>query len=55
MPVIYIRAVAVREDWQGRGLSAALVVDALRKCVDIADRIGAAAMVLDVLRDAYFE
>ena len=32
IPVIYIRAVAVREDMQGKGLGTALVVDAMRRC-----------------------
>lgn len=55
VPVIYIRAVAVRKDRQGKGLGAALVIDALRKCLAIADQLGAAAVVLDVLRDDHFE
>lgn len=55
VPVIYIRAVAVREDMQGQGLGTALVVDAMRRCLDIADQLGAAAIVLDVLDDDHFE
>lgn len=55
VPVIYIRAVAVRADRQGRGLGAALVIDALRRCLGIADRLGAAAVVLDALRDEWFD
>ncbi|WP_172293812.1 GNAT family N-acetyltransferase [Pseudoruegeria sp. HB172150] len=55
IPVIYIRAVAVREDMQGKGLGTALVVDAMRRCLGIADQMGAAAIVLDVLRDDHFE
>jgi GNAT superfamily N-acetyltransferase len=49
VPVIYIRAVAVREDMQGKRLGTALVVDALKRCLDISDQMGAAAVVLDVL------
>jgi GNAT superfamily N-acetyltransferase len=53
VPVIYLRADAVRQDMQRRGLGTALMVDAMRRCRDIADRIGAAAIILDVLRDAH--
>lgn len=55
VPVIYIRAVAVREDWQGDGLGTALLIDAMGRCAGIADRMGAAAIVLDVLKDDKFE
>lgn len=55
IPVIYIRAVAVRIDMQGQGLGTALVVDAMKRCLGIADQMGAAAIVLDVLEDANFE
>jgi GNAT superfamily N-acetyltransferase len=49
VPVIYIRAVAVREDMQGKRLGTALVIDAMTRCIGIADQMGAAAIVLDVL------
>lgn len=55
IPVIYIRAVAVRRDMQGKGLGTALVVDAMRRCLGIAGQMGAAAIVLDVLEDDHFE
>ena len=55
VPVIYIRAVAVREDMQGKHLGTALVVDALRRCLGIADQMGAAAAVLDVLDGGDFD
>ena len=55
VPVIYIRAVAVRSDQQGRGLGTALLIDAMRRCAGIAEQMGAAAIVLDVLRDAHFD
>lgn len=55
IPVIYIRAVAVRSDMQGKGLGTALLVDAMTRCRGIADQMGAAAIVLDVLEDAYFD
>lgn len=55
IPVIYIRAVAVREDMQGKGLGTALVINAMQRCLEIADQMGAAAIVLDVLQDDHFE
>lgn len=55
IPVIYIRAVAVHESMQGKGLGTALVIDALNRCIDITDQMGAAAIVLDVLQDTHFD
>ena len=55
IPVIYLRAAAVREDKQGVGLGTALVIDALKRCLEIADRMGAAAIALDVLHDDHFD
>lgn len=52
VPVIYLRTVAVRQDRQGQGLGTALVIDAMRRCLGIADQMGAAAIVLDVLENA---
>jgi len=55
VPVIYIRAVAVHEGLQGKGLGTALVIDAIKRCVLIAEQMGAAAIVLDVLKDDHYE
>ena len=55
VPVIYIRAVAVREDMQGKRLGTALVIDAMERCIGIADQMGAAAIVLDVLDGDHFD
>ena len=55
IPVIYLRAVAVHRDRQGQGLGTALLVNAMRRCVDLSDDVGAAAIVLDVLRDEGFD
>lgn len=55
VPVIYIRAVAVHVDRQGQGLGTALLINAMRRCIGIADQMGAAAIVLDVLEDEHFE
>jgi len=55
VPVIYIRAVAVREDMQGKRLGTALIVDAMKRCLGIAGQMGAAAIVLDILDGGDFE
>lgn len=55
IPVIYIRAVAVHVNQQGKGYGKALVIDAMKRCLAIADQMGAAAIVLDVLEDAHVE
>ncbi|MBD0866066.1 MAG: GNAT family N-acetyltransferase [Rhodobacteraceae bacterium] len=54
IPVIYIRAVAVHKNMQGKGYGTALMVDAMRCSLKVADQIGVAAIVLDVLRDDHF-
>ena len=55
IPVIYLRAVAVHRDQQGQGLGTALLIDAMRRCVALSEDVGAAAIVLDVLRDEDFD
>ena len=55
IPVIYIRAVAVRENMQGKRLGTALVIDAMNRCLGIAGQMGAAAIVLDVLEGGHFD
>ncbi len=55
IPVIYLRALAVRQDQQGQGLGTALMIDAMRRCLAISDQMGAAAIVLDVLTDPQAE
>lgn len=55
IPVIYIRAVAVRENMQGKRLGTALVIDAMNRCLGIAGQMGAAAIVLDVLDGGHFD
>ena len=55
IPVIYIRAVAVRKDIQGKGLGTALLLDAMKRSLVITEQLGAAAITLDVLEDQHFE
>jgi GNAT superfamily N-acetyltransferase len=47
--------VAVHRDRQGHGLGTALLIAAMRRCVALSDEVGAAAIVLDVLRDEGFD
>lgn len=39
---------------QGRGLGTALMIDAMKRCLSISEQMGAAAIVLDVLKDENF-
>ena len=55
IPAIYIRAVAIREDLQGKGLGTALLINAMNRCLHISSQIGAAAIVLDVLDGENFD
>ena len=48
IPAIYLSLVAVARAWQGRRLGTALMVHAIRRAIDIADQIGASALILDV-------
>ena len=55
VPAWYIKAVAVDLEWQGRGIGNALMIDAMRRAAALSEQAGAAAIVLDVLRDDGFE
>lgn len=55
IPATYIKAVAVHEDWHGNGIGQALMVHALRQSMEISEKVGSMAVVLDVLRDKSFE
>lgn len=55
IPATYIKAVAVHEDWQGKGIGRALMVHALRQAMEISEKVGSMAIVLEVLRDEAFE
>lgn len=55
IPATYVKAVAVRKDWQGKGIGRALKVHALRQAVEISETVASMAIVLDVLRDEDFE
>ncbi len=55
IPAIYLNALAVDLRSQGQGLGGVLLADAVVRSIGIAEQIGCAALVLDVLRDAHFE
>ena len=55
IPVIYIRSIAVHKDLQGQGYGTALVVDAMRRSLEVSEKMGTAAIVLDVLEDDHIE
>ena len=46
VPVIILARLAVDQSWQGKGLGAALVVDAMRRVLQAADIAGVRAMVV---------
>ncbi len=55
IPAIYLSALAVDTAHQGKGIGAALMGDAILRCIILSDQIGATAIVLDVLKDDNFE
>jgi GNAT superfamily N-acetyltransferase len=52
VPVIILARLAVDQAWQGRGLGAALVVDAMRRILQAADIAGVRAMVVHAKDEA---
>ncbi len=55
IPAVYLAALAVDQHHQGRGIGGALMGDAILRAVRLSDEIGAAAIVLDVLKDEAWE
>lgn len=55
IPAIYLVALATDQSVQGKGLGSALMADAMMKSFEISEVIGAAAIVLDVFDDDYFQ
>lgn len=55
IPAIYVQAVAVREDKQGEGLGNALMIDAMKRCLRIAEEVAVKMIVLDVLDDDHID
>lgn len=55
IPAIYLVALATDDRQRGRGLGCALMADAIAKALDVSETIGAAAIILDVLKDDNFD
>lgn len=55
IPVVYLSAIGVATNFQGKGVGANLMGHAIGKALEISETIGAAAVVLDVLKDENFE
>ncbi len=54
IPAINLIALAVEQSCQNRGIGGALMGDALARAMGISQQIGAAAVILDVLKGAHF-
>lgn len=48
---IYISAIGVTEEHQGKGLGTFLMADAFQKCVEVAEIVGSRFVVLDALNE----
>ena len=48
---IYLSVVGVHEERQGSGIGSYLMADAMKRCVRVADEVGAAFIVLDALNE----
>ena len=46
VPVLLLARLAVDQTWQGKGLGAALVTDAMRRTLQVADIVGVRAMLV---------
>jgi len=51
VPVALLARLAVDVNFQGRNLGRALLMDALRRCRDVADQVGCVAVEVDALDD----
>lgn len=52
LPTILLGRLAIDKDFQGKGFGAMLLIDALRRCSEISDSVGAFAIIVDPLDDA---
>jgi ribosomal protein S18 acetylase RimI-like enzyme len=48
---VYISVIGTQKDLQGKGIGSILLADALKRCIEIADKAGSFAVVLDALND----
>jgi GNAT superfamily N-acetyltransferase len=51
VPLLLIGRLAVDEEWRGRGLGSALLVDALRRCLAASEIAGARGVVAHAIDD----
>ena len=55
VPVIYVRAVAVHSNRQNDGIGTRLMTHAMQQCLEVSERIGITAIVLDVGEEEGYE
>lgn len=55
IPVIYLPFIAISNELQGQGLGGKLMAHAINQSVEISEKAGAAAIVLDVLKDDKYD
>jgi len=55
IPAVYLAAVATHEDHDKKGVGAKLMLDALKRTLEIADRAGTACMTLDAVDEKLAE
>ncbi len=52
IPTILLGRLAIDKEFQGKGFGAMLLIDALKRCFEISDSVGAFAVIVDPLDDA---
>ena len=55
VPVVYVRAVAVHANQQNGGIGTRLMIHAMQQCLEVSERIGVTAIVLDVGEEEGYE
>lgn len=55
IPALYLPCIAISEDYQEKGLGAALMGHAVSTALNISEQVGAAALILDVHKDEHYE
>ncbi len=55
IPMIYLNVIAVDKTQQGQKVGNDLLMHAIRKCIKVSNDIGVAQILLDVVKDDYFD